>query len=149
MYVFLVGTLLVFLQVQPVHAAPGADDPEPLRPTAAASVEKLTAEDHKTFTATGRLSVVQQANGIYVPGPIKYPCGQTWSSWWAANYWYFQCLANMNCRPYTGCWCNSCACYFFIVNPQYPPCRRWIPWDSTVSAVKTDVYEFSEVEGGK
>jgi len=148
-YLLLVGCLLVFFELQLLHAAPGTDDPEPPKPTSTVTLDKLTTEDYATLTKTGRLSVVQQGNGIFIPGPIKIPCGQTWASWWAANYWYFQCQANMNCRPYIGCWCNACACYTFIVNPQYPPCRRWIPWPIDISSIRVDGYLSLETKDGK
>lgn len=138
MYFLFVGCLLVFCQLQPLRAAPGADDPAPPKATAV-TVAKLTPEDERTLALTGRLSVVEAGTGIYVPGPIKYPCGQTWASWWRQNYWYFQCLANQSCRPYRGCWCNLCACYMFIVYPTNPPCPRWTPWDYATS-VKLDGY---------
>jgi hypothetical protein len=149
MYLLLIDSLLVFLQVVLLGAAPGADDPDAPKPTATIVIDKLTAEDHKTLATTGRLSIVKQDAEIYVPGPIIFPCSQTWTSWWAKNYWYFQCLANMACKPYRGCWCNACACYLFIVNLQYPPCRRWLPWEIDVSSIKVEAYRSTEAEDGK
>ena len=138
MYFLLVGCLLVFCQFQPMRAAPGADDPEAPKATVV-TIAKITPEDERVLQSTGRLSVVSAGTGIFVPGPIKFPCGQTWASWWRQNYWYFQCIANRTCRPYRGCWCNACACYMFIVYPQNPPCRTWLPWDYAAS-VKLDAY---------
>ena len=149
MYLLLIGSLLVLLQLQSFSAAPGVDDPEPLKPSATIAIDKITKDDYQTLERTGRLSIIQQNTGIYVPGPIKYPCGETWSSWWARNYWYFQCQANMACRPYRSCWCNRCACYLFIVNPQNPPCRPWIPWATDISSIKVDAFLELEAGGGK
>lgn len=144
MYLFLIGSMLVLCQLQISSAAPGADDPEPPRSVGEISIEKLSDEDQKTLLSTGRLSIISAGNGIFVPGPIKFPCGQTWASWWKQNYWYFQCLANKSCRPYRGCWCNLCACYTFIVYPQNPPCLRWYPWDLTASSLKVPLYQYSD-----
>lgn len=140
-YVFLIGCLVVFCQLQSLHAAPGADDPQAPRATTV-TVSKITREDDIKLSTTGRLSIVLSSPGVYIPGPggpIVDPCGQTWESFWSQNYWYFQCWANRYCRPYRGCWCNNCICVMFIVNPQSPPCRPWSPWDYA-SSVKIDGY---------
>ena len=137
-YLFLVGCFLAFCQLQSLHAAPGTDDP-PAPKSTNVTITRLTADQDKALNTFGRLSVVPESNGIYVPGPIRFPCGETWTSWWARNYWYFQCLANRYCRPYRGCWCNQCACYLFIVYPQSPPCGIWTHW-IYASAIQVDGY---------
>ena len=142
MYLFLIGSMLILCQLQISWAAPGNDDPEPPRSSGDISIEKLSAEDQEKLRSTGRLSVMSVGDGIYVPGPIKNPCGQTWASWWKQNYWYFQCIANKNCTTYRGCWCNLCACYTFVVYPQNPPCPRWLPWDLTASSLKVPLYKY-------
>lgn len=151
-YLFLANLLLILCQLQPLWAAPGADDPLPPRSSGDIAIEKLTDEDRKTLVTTGRLSIVPVGEGIYVPGPIKFPCGQTWASWWKQNYWYFQCIANKNCKPYFGCWCNLCACYTFVVYPQNPPCRPWISWDRDLLAatsIRASAYIYADDTGEK
>ena len=138
---FLIGCLLVFCQLQSLHAAPGADDP-PAPKAINVTIGGITQEDYATLIRVGRLSVVPKCEEFYKPGPvgpIKDPCGQTWESFWSQNYWYFQCWANRHCRPYRACWCNNCICIMFMVNPQSPPCPRWTPWDYA-SAVTVDGY---------
>ena len=159
-YLLIIGSLLVFLQVVPLRAAPGADDPDAPKPTSTITIAKVTPEDQRTLAYTGRLSIVKQDTGIYLPGSqdlvIKLPCGPSWLSWWRQHFWYFQCRANMACKPYIGCYCNGCVCVTFIVKPTNPPCRPTLTTvnDFTIEKIdvdikEIDVYVSPEEMGGK
>ncbi|UJR24460.1 hypothetical protein I4U23_005836 [Adineta vaga] len=138
-YIILFGFL--FGTASAAAAAASDDDQKVAVSSSTITIEEITPEMYKTFISSGQLELVQQRDNIYRPydDPPRIPCLKAYDLWMAQHINEFQALANKECRPFRGGWSNKDCCVLFVVNPQYPPCRKWAQYEYSAT-MKVSAY---------
>ncbi|CAF1184442.1 unnamed protein product [Rotaria sordida] len=144
---------LLLLQIQPLDAAPGDDNPPPTETTSNAIIEQITEENYNSYIESGRLMLTRVGESTYIPNPnvdpVYDPCWREFDDWFAAHYPGFQAQANSDCRPLRGGFGNHCICVLFRIDPQDPPCKKWLQYTYEASISIPEHFYLQAASGGK